>query len=60
MRSSPRGDDRGYVAKTVRTDGPSSVGEGSSVIDLLNEAPTSRFHRRGPGEDGGDLATVLL
>jgi MFS transporter, PHS family, inorganic phosphate transporter len=46
MRSSPRGDDRGYVAKTVRTDGPSSVGEGSSVIDLLNEAPTSRFHRR--------------
>ena len=34
------------MAKTVGAQEPSSVGEGSSVIDLLNEAPTSRFHRR--------------
>jgi MFS transporter, PHS family, inorganic phosphate transporter len=36
--------DRGDVAKTVHAGVP-SVGS-ASVIDLLNEAPTSRFHRR--------------
>jgi MFS family permease len=38
--------DRSEVAKTIRVVEPSSVGDSSSVIDLLNETPTSRFHRR--------------
>jgi PHS family inorganic phosphate transporter-like MFS transporter len=34
------------VAQEVGTSESSAAGEHQSVIDLLNEAPTSRFHRR--------------